>query len=91
MSHKLPLSLLQHRYSFQDSPCPCKIYISLLYLFQSTIHSQNLPIYISYLGTTNSEEKDVLRSVIVAVANVIYVNDKLKARQPEEQAQEPEA
>lgn len=35
---------------------------------------------ISYLGTTNSEEKDMLRSVIVAVANVIYVNDKLKAR-----------
>ncbi|MBP3637870.1 MAG: DUF1836 domain-containing protein [Clostridia bacterium] len=37
---------------------------------------------ISYLGTTNSEEKDMLRSVIVAVANVIYVNDKLKAREP---------
>lgn len=37
---------------------------------------------ISYLGTTNSEEKDILRSVIVAVANVIYVNDKLKPRQP---------
>ena len=38
---------------------------------------------ISYLGTTNSEEKDMLRSVIVAVANVIYVNDKLKAREPQ--------
>lgn len=34
---------------------------------------------ISFLSTTNSEAKDLLRSVIVAVANVIYVNDKLKA------------
>lgn len=39
---------------------------------------------ISYLGTTNSEAKDMLRSVIVAVANVIYVNDKLKSMQPQE-------
>ena len=46
---------------------------------------------ISYLGTTNSEEKDVLRSVIVAVANVIYVNDKLKARAPEKPEEVPEA
>ena len=43
---------------------------------------------ISYLGTTNSEEKDMLRSVIVAVANVIYVNDRLKSRQPEPQPEE---
>lgn len=46
---------------------------------------------ISYLGTTNSEEKDLLRSVIVAVANVIYVNDKLKAHQAEAPAAEAEA
>lgn len=46
---------------------------------------------ISYLGTTNSEEKDMLRSVIVAVANVIYVNDKLKARPGVEKENAPEA
>lgn len=39
---------------------------------------------ISYLGPTNSETKDVLRSVIVAVANVIYVSDRLQSI-PEEQ------
>ena len=45
---------------------------------------------ISYLGMTTSEAKDMLRSVIVAVANVIYVNDKLKARKAEEPDAEPE-
>lgn len=45
---------------------------------------------ISYLGTTNSEAKDMLRSVIVAVANVIYVNDKLKAIQASETETEEE-
>ena len=45
---------------------------------------------ISYLGTTNSEAKDMLRSVIVAVANVIYVNDKLKAIQASENDTEEE-
>lgn len=44
---------------------------------------------ISYLGTTNSEAKDMLRSVIVAVANVIYVNDRLKARVPAAPVEEP--
>lgn len=43
---------------------------------------------ISYLGATNSEAKDMLRSVIVAVANVIYVNDKLKSMAPPEPKEE---